>query len=153
MMMIKMRTAALIVMLKTGMKRIAKTIITLTTTLFIIAIRLYSIVINEKQMFVKYFTVYIHNIPLLIFFLPNKELSFSSVGNLYMVTGIYLHDPPPFNGPPFSESQKVVTLPLFPPLLPPLLISDKSLRQSFIITSIIIHSKYFPDSDWLKALI
>ena len=48
MMMIKMLTAALIVMLKTGMKRIAKTIITLTTTLFIIAIRLYSIVINEK---------------------------------------------------------------------------------------------------------
>ena len=39
---------------------------------------------------------------------------------LYMIMGIYLHDPPPFNGPffvtpPFSESQKVVTLPLFPP--------------------------------------
>ena len=66
MMIIKMRTAALIVMLKTGMKRIAKTIIT-TTTVFIIAIRLYSIVINEKYMFVKYFTVYIHNIPLLFF--------------------------------------------------------------------------------------
>ena len=44
--------------------------------------------------------------------------------NLYMITGIYLHDPPPFNGPffmtpPFSESQKVVTLPQFPPSLPP----------------------------------
>ena len=39
MMMIKMLTAALMVMLKTGMKRIAKTIITLTT-LFIIAKRL-----------------------------------------------------------------------------------------------------------------
>ena len=48
MMMTKMLTTALIVMLKTGMKRIAKTIITLTTTLFIIAIRLHSIVINEK---------------------------------------------------------------------------------------------------------
>ena len=47
MMMIKMLTAALMVMLKTVMKRIAKTLITLTT-LFIIAIRLYSIVINEK---------------------------------------------------------------------------------------------------------
>ena len=47
-MMIKMRTAALIVMLKTGMKRIAKIIIRLTTTVFSIAIRLYSIVINEK---------------------------------------------------------------------------------------------------------
>ena len=46
MMMIKMLTAAL--MLKTVMKRIAKTLITLTTTLLIIAIRLYSIVINEK---------------------------------------------------------------------------------------------------------
>ena len=48
-----------------------------------------------------------------------------------MITSIYLHDPPPFNGPffmtpPFSESQKVVALPLFPPPSP-LLISDKSL--------------------------
>ena len=48
-MMIKMLTAALMVILKTVVvKRIAKTLITLTTTLFIIAIRLYSIVINEK---------------------------------------------------------------------------------------------------------
>ena len=46
-MMIKMLTAALMVMMKTVMKRIAKTLVTLTT-LFIIAIRLYSIVINEK---------------------------------------------------------------------------------------------------------
>ena len=60
------------------------------------------------------------------FFLPYIELSFSSVQwvNLYMIMGTYLHDAPPFNGPffmtpPFSESQKVVTLPLFPPLLPP----------------------------------
>ena len=45
MMMIKMLTAALMMMLKTVMERIAKTLITLTT-LFIIAIRLYSIVIN-----------------------------------------------------------------------------------------------------------
>ena len=49
----------------------------------------------------------------------------------YMITGIYLHDPPTFNSPffrtpHFSESQKVVTLPLFPPPSP-LLISDKSL--------------------------
>ena len=48
MMMIKMLTAALMVMLKTVMNRIARTLITLTTTLFIIAIGLYSIVINEK---------------------------------------------------------------------------------------------------------
>ena len=47
MMMIKMLTAALMVMLKTVMKRIAKTLKTLTT-LSIIAIRLYSIVISEK---------------------------------------------------------------------------------------------------------
>ena len=47
MMTIEMLTAALMVMLKTVMKRIAKTLVTLTT-LFIIAIRLYSIVINEK---------------------------------------------------------------------------------------------------------
>ena len=40
MMMIKMCTAALIVMLKTGMKRVAKTIIPLTTTVFIVAKRL-----------------------------------------------------------------------------------------------------------------
>ena len=51
--------------------------------------------------------------------------------DLYMITGIHLHDPPPFNGPffmtpPFSESQKVGTLPLFPPPSA-LLISDKSL--------------------------
>ena len=41
-----------------------------------------------------------------------------------LITGIYLHDPPPFNcpffmTPPFSEAQKVVTPPLFPPPLPP----------------------------------
>ena len=60
------------------------------------------------------------------FFLPKKELPFLLWVNLYMIMGLYLHDPPPFNGPffmtpPFSEleSQKVVTLPLFPPPLPP----------------------------------
>ena len=52
--------------------------------------------------------------------------------NLYMIMDTYLHDPPPFSGPffmtpSFSESQKVVTLPLFPPPPSPLLISDKSL--------------------------
>ena len=89
------------------------------------------------------------------FFLTNKELPFCSVGEPlhtyihtllarphgafqsqfeYMITGIYLHDPLPFNGPffmtpPFFESQKVVTLPLFPPPPPlPLLESDKSLN-------------------------
>ena len=41
-----------------------------------------------------------------------------------MITGIYLHESPPFNGPffmtpPFCESQKVVTLPLFSPPPPP----------------------------------
>ena len=47
-MMIKILTAALMVMLKTVMNRIARTLLTLITTLFIISIRLYSIVINEK---------------------------------------------------------------------------------------------------------
>ena len=49
-MMIKIHvlTAALMVMLKTVMNRIAKTLITLITISFIISIRLYSIVINEK---------------------------------------------------------------------------------------------------------
>ena len=65
------------------------------------------------------------------FFYQRKNFLFLLWVNLYMIMGLYLHDPPPFNGPffmtpPFSESQKVVTLPLFPP--PPLLlISDKSL--------------------------
>ena len=58
------------------------------------------------------------------FFLPNKELPFYSAGEPLHDHGLYLHDPPPFNGPffmtpAFSESQKVVTLPLFPPPLPP----------------------------------
>ena len=49
MLMIKMLTAALMVMLKTEMNRIAKTLITiLITTLFIISITLYSIATNEK---------------------------------------------------------------------------------------------------------
>ena len=48
-----------------------------------------------------------------------------------MITAIYLHDPPPLNGPsfmtpPFSASQRIETLPLFPHPSP-LLISDKSL--------------------------
>ena len=58
------------------------------------------------------------------FFYKIKNFFFLLWVNLYMITDTYLHDPPPFNGPffmtpPFSESQKVVTLPLFPPLLPP----------------------------------
>ena len=54
------------------------------------------------------------------FFYQIKNFLFLLWVNLYMITGIYLHDPPPFNGPffmtpPFSESQKVVNLPLSPP--------------------------------------
>ena len=54
------------------------------------------------------------------FFYKIKNFFFLLWVNLYMITDTYLHDPPPFNGPffmtpPFSESQKVVTLPLFPP--------------------------------------
>ena len=67
------------------------------------------------------------------FFYQIQNFLFFLWVSLYMVTGIYSHDPPPFNGPfsgppppHFSESQKVVTLPLFPPP-PPLLISDKFL--------------------------
>ena len=57
------------------------------------------------------------------FFYQIENLLFLLWVNLCMITGIYLHDPPPFNGPffiapPFSESQKVVTLPLFPPPSP-----------------------------------
>ena len=47
-MMMKMLTAALMVMLKTVMNRIARTLLTLITTLFIISTRLFSIVINEN---------------------------------------------------------------------------------------------------------
>ena len=70
------------------------------------------------------------------FFYQIKNFLFLLWVSLYVITGIYLHDPPPFNGPffmtpPFSESQKFVTLPLFPPPLP-LLISDKSLRARAI---------------------
>ena len=59
-----------------------------------------------------------------LFFLPNKELTFYSAGEPLHDHGLYLHDPPRFNGPffmtpAFSESQKVVTLPLFPPPPPP----------------------------------
>ena len=74
---------------------------------------------------------------LLSFFLQNKKLPFSSVGEPLHDHGlIFPCPPPPFNGPffmtpPFSEPQKVVTLPLFPPPLP-LLISDKSLSAASI---------------------
>ena len=58
------------------------------------------------------------------FFHQIKNFLFLLWVNLCMITGIYLHDPPPFNRPffmtpPFSESQKVVTLPLFQPPPPP----------------------------------
>ena len=61
-----------------------------------------------------------------------KNIFFLLWVNLHMITDTYLHDPPPFNGPffttlPFLQSQKVVTLPLFPLPPSPLLISDKSL--------------------------
>ena len=76
------------------------------------------------------------------FFYQIKNFLFLMWVNLYMITGIYLHDPPPFNGPffmtsPFFESQKVVTLLLFPPPSP-LLISDKSLRMDRIVLGSII---------------
>ena len=74
---------------------------------------------------------------------PKKGLPFSSVGESLQDHGLIFAwpSPPPFNGPflvtpPFSESQKVVTLPLFPPPPPcPLLISDKSLIMFFFIAS------------------
>ena len=66
-----------------------------------------------------------------VFFYQIKNFLFLLWVNLYMITAIYLHDPPTLNGPffitpPFSASQKVETLPLFPHPSP-LLISDKSL--------------------------
>ena len=71
------------------------------------------------------------------FFYQIKNFLFLLWANPYIITAIYLHDPPPFNGPffmspPFSESQKAVPLLLFPPPTPPppLLISDKSLILS-----------------------
>ena len=76
-----------------------------------------------------------------IFLYQIKNFLFLLLVNLYMITGIYLHDPSPFNGlffmtPPFSESQKVVTLPPFPPPPPPLLlISDKSLMSSDFLSN------------------
>ena len=58
---------------------------------------------------------------------PKKGLPFSSVGESLQDHGLIFAwpSPPPFNGPffvtpPFSVSQKVVTLPLFPPPPPPL---------------------------------
>ena len=71
---------------------------------------------------------------------PKKGLPFPSVGESLHDHGLIFAWPPPsFNGPffvtpLFSESQKVVTLPLFPPPLP-LLISDKSLIMFFFIAS------------------
>ena len=70
-------------------------------------------------------------------FLPKKRTSFFFCGWASTWSrAYYLQDPPPFNGPffmtpPFSESQKVVTLPLFPPPSP-LLISDKSLTFTLL---------------------
>ena len=59
-----------------------------------------------------------------LLFLPRFFTNFLLWVNPYMITAIYLHDPPPFNGqffmsPPFSESQKALTLLLFPPPPPP----------------------------------
>ena len=62
-MMIKMLTAGLMVMLKAVMKRIAKTVITFTTALY-----------STSQFISIMFPCSF------FFFLPNKELSFSSVG-------------------------------------------------------------------------
>ena len=63
-----------------------------------------------------------------LLFLPRFFTNFLLWVNPYMITAIYLHDPPPFKGqffmsPPFSESQKALTLLLFPPPPPPSLCS------------------------------
>ena len=56
------------------------------------------------------------------FFFTKQRTSFIFCG--WTLSRAYICMNPPFNGPffmtpPFSESQKVVTLPLFPPPLPP----------------------------------
>ena len=58
------------------------------------------------------------------FFYKIKNFFFRLWVKLYMITDTYLHDPSPLNRPffmtpPFSAVSKVVTLPLFPPPLPP----------------------------------
>ena len=68
------------------------------------------------------------------FFYKIKNFFFLLWVNLYMITDTHLHDPPPFNSPffmtpPFCAVSKSCDLPsVFPPP-PPLLISDKSLKQ------------------------
>ena len=84
MMMIKMLTAALMVMLKAVMKRIAKTVITFTTALY-----------STSQFISIMFPCSF------FFFYQIKNFLFLLWVNLYMITGMYLHDPPPFNGPFF----------------------------------------------------
>ena len=73
------------------------------------------------------------------FFYQIKNFLFLLWVNLYMIMGIYLHDPPPFNGrffmtPPFSESQKSCDPPSVSTPPPPLLISDKSLTTYLLIS-------------------
>ena len=150
MMMIKMLTAALMVMPKTVINRIAKTLITLITTSFIISIRLSSIVINERWMSCscnstsQFISIMFCCSFFSLFF--TKELTFSSVGEPLHVHGhIFAWPSPFFMTPPFSESQKVVTLPLFPP--PPPLISDKSLKAN-----VWWYQKYYCIYIWLQCL-
>ena len=58
------------------------------------------------------------------FFYQIKNFLFLLWVNLYMITGIYLHDPPPFNGPffmapPFSGVSKSCDPPSVSTPLPP----------------------------------
>ena len=72
------------------------------------------------------------------FFYKTKNFFFLTWVNLYIITDPYCMTLPlltdHFSWPfPFLRSQKIVTLPLFPPPLP-LLISDKSLRRKYFKT-------------------
>ena len=74
-----------------------------------------------------------------LLFLPSlfyqiKNFSFLLWVNLYMITGIHLHDPPPFNEPSLFWVSKSCDPPAVsnqdsPPPPPLLLISDTSLRK------------------------
>ena len=76
-----------------------------------------------------------------LLFLPGvfykiKNFFFLQWVNLHMIRDTYLHDPPPFNSPffttpPFSAVSKSCDPPSVSTPLPPLLISNKSLRNVY----------------------
>ena len=92
------------------------------------------------------------------FFYKIKNFFFLLWVNLHMITGTYLHDPPPFNGPffmtpPFSAVSKSCDPPAVSTPPSPPLISDKSPKTKILFLKVLFICFYTWDFKPIKRAV